>query len=183
MDEELYRPPRAPLTVPAPGLEDDLIAFVGPNADRYLSQWSGLVEARSSFAGFNWSAFLAYVLWFVYRRMYLEACVLVSFSIGLGVLESFIATTGVLSPATVSVLGGASSLAFYVAVGFAANPWYYHRAQRLLQKNATSVAGSDRAERVSSLGGVNAGAVWIAAIGFFVAGFVVTMLAASRSAA
>lgn len=51
--------------------EEDVRAFVGPNADYYLQAWSavdpngGLQALR-----WNWPAFFLNVLWLLYRRMY-----------------------------------------------------------------------------------------------------------------
>ena len=68
--------------------EEDLRAFVGPNADYYLQAWAsvdpnvGLQALR-----WNWPAFFLNVFWLLYRRMYKYFWITFAAFLGIGLLE------------------------------------------------------------------------------------------------
>ena len=56
--------------------EEDLRAFVGPNADYYLQAWAAADPNGGRQAlRWNWPAFFLNVIWMLYRKMYLQAAV------------------------------------------------------------------------------------------------------------
>lgn len=70
-----------------PGLPQDLVRFIGPNAADYLTRLSALQSgptgvdaglARKLLSRWHWPAFLATVPWLFYRKMYAGGLILVS---------------------------------------------------------------------------------------------------------
>ena len=73
--------------------EEDVRAFVGPNADYYLQAWAavdpnvGLQALR-----WNWPAFFLNVFWLLYRRMYKYFWITFAAFLGIGLLEGMVET-------------------------------------------------------------------------------------------
>ena len=71
--------------------EEDVRAFVGPNADYYLQAWSavdpnvGLQALR-----WNWPAFFLNVFWLLYRRMYKYFWITFAAFLGIGAVEGLV---------------------------------------------------------------------------------------------
>ena len=71
--------------------EEDVRAFVGPNADYYLAAWAkadpngGLQALR-----WNWPAFFLSVVWLLYRRMYKYFWITFAALIGIGMIQALL---------------------------------------------------------------------------------------------
>lgn len=63
---------------------DEARSFVGKNAEFYLGKWKEYEDG--AFKGWNWAACFFRAEWLVYRKMYLEAALLLVGVMALGVL-------------------------------------------------------------------------------------------------
>jgi hypothetical protein len=132
------------------------LAFIGPNADRYLEQFKkftgGSITAGATGPRFaltwHWPAFLFDpFLWFLYRKMYLYALV---YAVG-PVLSAYF--TG---DFTVGIV-------WRVMAGFSANYIYYWHVRQQLAGIRTQ-AGLDHETRerlLKDLGGIQPYVVWV----------------------
>ena len=104
--------------------KDDYIKYVGVNAYYYLKKWGMLTNVKSG-NGTNWHAFFLGVAWFIYRKMYHVAIMLM----GILAVESILSNIIFLN-----VLGYEEIPGFYNAIttvifcsvcGGCGNYWYY----------------------------------------------------------
>lgn len=137
--------------------------FIGPNADRYLTQFKKFGSERApTFAlTWNWPAFLfVSFLWFLYRKMYVYAMV---YAIG-PMMSTFL--TGDITVGIVwSIMAGATGNYVY----------YWHCREQI--EDIKRRAGGDQAKRALVLkeaGGVQPYVIWVG-VAFYVV-FVMMMV-------
>jgi hypothetical protein len=148
--------------------EDELRAFVGPRADRYLEQWQPLLAAGSGArgAGFNWSAFFFSGFWLLYRKMYKVAAIF----FGVILLESLceeLVLVGVLGwTEAANALGRAGGLIVGIVCGKLGNRWYFnHTRAKIAEVREQGVEDYRYLPTLAERGGASVAA----ALGFFVA--------------
>lgn len=138
----------------------EITAFIGPNADRFLPAWHDMKDQATGRKRFVWRwcwpAFVFGSAWFLYRRMYATAALLLFVPIFLALFTSIGST-------------GGSSLAAVLAVS--GKTLYVGHAQRKTHKikeRATSAeeaaAKIVRAGGVSIAGGIIGGLIWAGSI-------------------
>jgi hypothetical protein len=145
-------------------LRRDLMEFIGPNADRFLQVRDlfgtrEMVNGKRKFvANMCIPMFLIPFPWLMYRKMYLEAALLLLIPILLGIILPDLLGTG--------SIGAAVVLALHV------KSWYLSRAKRKIKRiseQATSV--DERRELIQKAGGVSlpagviGGAIYVSLIG------------------
>ena len=125
--------------------EEDFRAFIGKNADRYLSQFRRFqITGRDRFAvTWNWSAFFLGFIWMLYRKMVLWA--LVTF---------IIALTPIGFPLTM------------IGWGIVGNYLYYVQARKKILDIKSRQTAAPTVLSLQELGGVNRW-VWFVGIFFF----------------
>jgi hypothetical protein len=57
-------------------IEEDIKLFIGPNADGFLDLWRAQRNHAAGNTRLYWVSFLAPMVWFLYRKMYLTAAVM-----------------------------------------------------------------------------------------------------------
>lgn len=137
-------------------------AFIGPNADRYLEQFTkfGTDQSPKFALTWNWPAFLFIsFLWFLYRKMYLYAAV---YAIG-PMISTYL--TGDMS----------SGIVWSVVAGATANYVYYWHCREQIGA-IKQQTWSDRAKQdatIKEAGGVQPYVIWVGVV-FYVL-FSITM--------
>ncbi len=130
----------------------ELEIFVDTNQEYYLPRWKKITEGK--IASFNWAAFLVGMLWLLYRKMYIEA----------GILLVIILTEGFLSEMfllpyldfqTQSAYNTGVNIAYGLILGFLGNYIYYNSACRKIEKLKKDMySGVDFENELKRRGGV-----------------------------
>ena len=149
---------------------DEMTAFVGKNADYYLSRWTPLLEGEN-WTAFNWAAFCFSGFWLPYRKMYKAAVIF----FGIILLESILEGR---------LFGGETNRERERVVGLVAamvcggygNRWYLSHVKKVIsQIRAQELPGNAFVDAISKRGGTSVGAALAFLAGFvallFVAGF------------
>jgi hypothetical protein len=154
--------------------EEELRAFLGPNAEGYLDKWRSIDYGRKSKIAVNGLAGILGPFWMVYRKFYM----LLFAYLGVTVLESaaeiFVLEDWLGRPD----LGRAMTLPvvalYMVVLGCYSNYWYFLYACRMIRR-VRSGQGSDEQslERIRRRGGVS----WLAVMVFVSAIIGVLLLA------
>lgn len=149
---------------------EELKNFVGPG--NYLQKWQGIRENTSSFAGFNFWAFIFVHSYFFYRKMYtwgaifIAASLVVSFGIValyayIGLKLHFFASRDELMQQAM-LLNLVISLIFMLASGFLANKIYLSHATFSIQQiSKLNFAHENHMQAIKGKGGVNMAAFFI----------------------
>lgn len=134
--------------------DEDYRAFIGKNADRYVSKFRSFQTAgRDRFAvTWNWSAFFLGFIWMLYRKMYLWA-----------LLAFLVAMTPVGFPLTM------------IGWGITGNYLYYLQARKIILDIKSQQMTAPTPLSLQELGGVNRW-VWFLGIFFFLFLLVVGIL-------
>lgn len=106
---------------------DEAIAYIGKNSEYYLEKWGR--HQKSFYKGWNWAAALFRIEWMAYRKMYVEAVLVL-----IAVMVLGIAIDGLLRFLNIRLPEGLFTLAIQVLIGFFANGLYRMKALRTLQK-------------------------------------------------
>ena len=56
--------------------DDEIGAFVGSNSAYYRERWRAFADPAGSIVSFNWAACIGQVVWFIYRKLYVPALVM-----------------------------------------------------------------------------------------------------------
>jgi len=153
--ESIYRAPSSDTSY-AP--EGDLEAvFLGPkNTDYYLGKFANF-KSHGSSVSWNWPAFFISSIWFLYRKMWLNAFLYwIVLPIVLVVLTGVIAASGAAATSGVFYYGAYWFVTFLIVPMFA-NRLYYQHAQKKIDK-VVSVTSSPEQQsiEVARRGGTSA---------------------------
>jgi len=132
-------------------LEEDFVAYIGKNANKYISKFKKFnISGIDNFAAtWHWPAFFVGPLWMLYRKLYLYFII---FS-----LISLIPFFGIIS---------------WIVAAIIANYIYYKQAKTKILAVKSSPSVVDIPTTLSQIGGVNSW-VWVVGIIIFIL-FVVT---------
>lgn len=141
-------PPSPP---PQPQTDADLWkAFIGPNADRYLTTFKKFTgPAGPQFAlTWHWPAFIFEpFLWFLYRKMYVYALIY-----AIGPAMAFYLTQDLSADIIWRIIAGASANYIY----------FWHAKEQLAKVKAERATGGEtRQQLLGELGGVQPYVVWV----------------------
>ncbi len=135
----------------------EIVAFAGPNADRFLPAWHDMKDQATGKKSFSlrwcWPAFFFGSAWFLYRRMYALAAAFLFIPILLALFTPIGST-------------GGSSLAVVLAM-FAKAAYVGHAQSKIRKIKARAVSAEDAAAKivrsggVSIAGGVIGGSIWV----------------------
>jgi len=123
--------------------EQEVRAFVGPNADYYLGAWRRALAGEGGASGFNVAGFFLAGPWLVYRKMYaamliLLGIVVVQRSLQIRLLADLLDPGRKASPESIVLLSLLPqvllALVVGLVVGFGGNRWYLARARRAIEK-------------------------------------------------
>lgn len=130
---------------------EEVIAFVGDNADPYLRKWEA--HLQSPYKGWNWAAAFFRLEWMVYRKMYLEAFLiwLSIFAVGMG--GAILART-----ARVRLDDTILNSVAQILIGLLGNTLYHRKALRALRKTQ-DMTQNDRVAYLQRKGGTSVLAV------------------------
>ncbi len=104
-----------------PEYERQARLFIGDNHKFYQAKWARM-DARRTSISWNWAAFLLFLFWIGYRRMYGVGIMLIAIdAIEFGLEEAF------RWPALVS---GLFNFGFGLAIGLNGNHWYRNHMER-----------------------------------------------------
>ena len=137
-------------------VHSDLEVYVGKNKYSYYNQAFNTIKNKSG-GTWNWCAFLFGVYWFLYRKMYLPACIY---------LICHIATYTFVSIANnsyISILISLIYLAVHILFGVFANNIYYIKYQKDLE-GAKTLTGDARSTYLYNHGSTNSAPVIVALI-------------------
>ena len=133
--------------------EEDVRAFVGPNADYYLQAWAAADPNGGRQAlRWNWPAFFLNVIWMLYRKMYkyfwISFGALVAIGAAEGIVEAMLSIKG---PGWWDIVINFAVAGFFGAYG----TWFYYR-------HATFTIAQTKAQHTSPEAIVRAGGVrWL----------------------
>ncbi len=152
--DSIYRAPASDTSVAPTG--DFLAAYVGPkNADYYARQFDQF-KTQSSNVSWNWPAFFVATIWFLYRKMWLNA---LAYWLGLPIVLTVLSTiiTTVAGPGAGSTFYyGAYIVTAFVLVPMFANRLYYRHAQAKIRKVAArSSTAEQQAAELARIGGTS----------------------------
>jgi hypothetical protein len=146
MAENADNPYRSPTRIPeslvdrSEPTEDELRAFFGDNAEYYLTSWAKKAE-HGWWAGFNWAAFLFFLMWCLYRKLYLVFFIAFGFLTALGLANLPVAVYWVIC------------LAAWISCGMLGNHIYLRRARSVISRYRQSAADPDEQIRLISKAG------------------------------
>jgi hypothetical protein len=124
--------------------------FIGPNADRFMTQFKKFsVKGQPKFAlSWNWPAFLFIsFLWFLYRKMYLHA-----FVYAVGPMVSTYLTGDISSGLVWSIIAGATANYLY----------YWHCREQIGEiKKAGHLDQQGQGQALKEAGGVQPYVIWV----------------------
>jgi hypothetical protein len=122
---------------------DDLKLFVGRNAEAFLAFYDHQGGGRPRFfSAICWPAFFVPVAWYMYRRMYLYAGLIIILGIALGTL--------------LEKLGSGGTVGISIALAGIAKPAYLAFAKRKIAKAGELATDEvDRLTRIAKAGGVS----------------------------
>lgn len=131
--------------------ENELRAFVGPNADYYLEAWKS-VEPNDDpqRLRWNWPAFFLNVVWLLYRRMYKYFWIAAGVEVAIGAVQGFVEEL-------LGIPAGVHGWDFLINVSIATffgrfGTWmYYRHAER---KIAEAKAHDTSQDAIARAGGV-----------------------------
>lgn len=140
-----------PSPPPQPQTDADLWkAFIGPNADRYLTTFKKFTgPAGPQFAlTWHWPAFIFEpFLWFLYRKMYVYALIY-----AIGPAMAFYITQDLSADIIWRIIAGASANYIY----------FWHAKEQLAKiKGERATGGETRQQLLGELGGVQPYVVWV----------------------
>jgi hypothetical protein len=125
-------------------------AFIGPNADRYLTTFKKFTSpAGPQFAlTWHWPAFIFEpFLWFLYRKMYVYALIY-----AIGPAMAFYLTQDLSADIIWRIIAGASANYIY----------FWHAKEQLAKiKGERATSGEDKQQLLRDLGGVQPYVVWV----------------------
>ena len=136
---------------PPPQTDADLWkAFIGPNADRYLTtfkKFSGPAGPKFALT-WHWPAFIFEpFLWFLYRKMYVYALIY-----AIGPAMAFYLTQDLSADIIWRIIAGASANYIY----------FWHAKEQLAKiKGERATGGEKRQQLLGELGGVQPYVVWV----------------------
>lgn len=152
--DSIYRAPAADTSVAPAG--DLLSAYVGPKNTAYYSSHFDRIKNSGGAVSWNWPAFLISSVWFLYRKMWLNAFLYwIVLPISLGTLS------GVLALAIGDVAANAIYSLGYLLIAFVLTPMYanylyFRHAQSKVDKvSAMPMSDDARATELSRIGGVS----------------------------
>jgi hypothetical protein len=121
-------------------IHDDLRAYFGPRADKYLAIYEKMRTSNKSYVtSWNWVVFFTTFPWYFYRKMYVTGSLLIF----LPALASYL-------------LGIAGNAGLGAALAISANSQYVLSGLRRLQKaDALGLIGQRRQEYLRRAGGVS----------------------------
>ena len=102
-------------------------AFVGSNANYYLSKWARRLDDPSKSAGVNVAAFFLSLFWLPYRKMYGLATIFYGIIVAELMIEAFIEYGGEEPP---EALGRVVGLVISIVCLLNGNRWYLAYAQK-----------------------------------------------------
>ena len=121
--------------------------FIGKSANFYIERWIRIEYGDK--ISFNFAAFLFGAFWFLYRKMYLEAfIVMIFFAVKPSITNSFIDENSPLNLLFTIITG--------TVLGFTGNLIYYHSAKRKINRIvAASVSEETALVSIAKRGGTS----------------------------
>lgn len=151
--------------------DDDVRAFVGPNAEYYLARFSRATPGGGvQWLGFNWAALLTGWIWLLYRRMYGTFWALVGVMLAFGVATGVVAAIGGQQEPP-RWLANAFTVATMVFLGTCGNWLYYRHVTRKLRR--VSKFSTHRQEDLARAGGVS----WMGPVALLLLSVVLILIA------
>jgi hypothetical protein len=139
--------------------EQELRAFVGPNADGYLKSWQPALSGEGGPTGFRWAAFFWPGLWLGYRKMYAAALILYGLLLVETALEPVVFVSVLKTPDAVRGLATLVALVTGVVTGTFGNGWYLARARRVIAEvRSLDLSEEDHLKELAARGGTSFGA-------------------------
>src|SRR5262245_30349259 len=130
--------------------EAEVGAYVGPNA---LAYWSAWRRDAVSVWSFNWAAALFSLSWLLYRKLFVEALVLLGGMAGLGVALRWLGRAGVDIPGSTGLM---TELGVAVATGILGNGLYLQRTRApIARARAQAPDEAQRTELLMQWGGTS----------------------------
>jgi uncharacterized protein DUF2628 len=136
-DSNSINPYASPSLPPAFAADDSeelqvvaLRAFVGPNANYYLSKWAPALRETPGTIGMNWAAFFLSGFWFPYRKMYKVALILYACVVAETIGEDLVFVRWAGEEIVPVWFDRVTTLAFAAVCGIYGNRWYLSHATR-----------------------------------------------------
>ena len=150
--------------------EEELRAFVGPRAERYLAMWQADLELGVCRATKNWAAFLFAPFWLAYRKMYRVLAIFLGIALFESVLEELILEKFSFSTEAGYVVTSGIGILFAVVCGVWGNKWYFSHAQRhIVRARIPGANENGDCGAISDRGGTSLIAVFLGTVFFLLA--------------
>jgi hypothetical protein len=154
------RPPRRGLggstTTADTPTEQELRAFVGPNARYYLKSWQPALSGEGGPTGFKWAAFFLPGLWLGYRKMYAAVFILYGLLLAETALEPVVFVGVLKMPDVPHGLWATVGLVTGVLIGTFGNGWYLARARRVIgEVRSLGLSEADHLKALAARGGTS----------------------------
>ncbi|MDH3593843.1 MAG: DUF2628 domain-containing protein [Rhodospirillales bacterium] len=136
--------------------EEELRAFIGPNAEGYLDKWRSIDYGRKSKIAVNGLAGIFGPFWMVYRKFYLLLLAYLGVVVLQGTAEILVLEYWLGWRDLGQVMTLPTAVLYMVILGCYANYWYFLYACRMIRR-VRSGQGSDEhdLERIRRKGGVS----------------------------
>jgi hypothetical protein len=136
--------------------EQELRAFVWPNANYYLKSWQPALSDEGGPTGFKWAAFFFPGLWLGYRKMYAAVFILYGLVLAETALEPVVFVCVLKLPDVPHGLGAIVGLVTGVLIGTFGNGWYLARARRVIgEVRSLGLSEADHLKALAARGGIS----------------------------
>ena len=111
--------------------DEEINAFVGSNSAYYRERWQTFAEPTVSIVSFNWAACIGQVVWFIYRKLYVPALVMLGVYAVHVAIVLYLFANELLPEAVLTTSNWLLAIPYYAVPGFYGNYWYWRKFRRV----------------------------------------------------
>ena len=101
--------------------DEEINAFVGSNSAYYRERWRAFAEPAGSIVSLNWAACIGQVVWFIYRKLYVPALVMLVVYAAHVAIVLYLFANELLPEAVLTASNWLLAIPYYAAPGFYGN--------------------------------------------------------------
>lgn len=111
--------------------DEEINTFVGRHSDYYRERWRVFSDPAGSKASFNWAACIGQVVWFIYRKLYVPALVMLAAYAAHVAVVLYLFVNELLPEALLTGSNWLLAIPYYALPGFYGNYWYWRKFRRV----------------------------------------------------